>query len=79
MGIVEGSGGTQADVSATVWDLAEGFAIIARATARNLTQTQAKDLHVILSRMALRAADLDREYLADVLAEARDRVGVQAE
>lgn len=71
--------GTQADVYATVWDLAEGFAIIAKASARNLTTQQAKDLHPILSRMALRAADIEREELADVLADARERVRNQAE
>jgi len=79
MAIIDGHGGTPADLAAIVWNLTEGLAIIAKTTARGLTQQQAKDLSPILGRLQLLAADLDREHLADVLSDARDRVQQQAE
>ena len=66
MAITGGSTGTQADTMATVWDLAEGFAILARVCAP-ANPSYARDLLQVASRMRDRARAIDREMLADQL------------
>ena len=64
--IVEGGGGTPSDTYATVWDLAEGFAILAR-TAAPSNPSHAAHLLRVASRMRDRARAIEREELADHL------------
>lgn len=58
--------GTQADAMATIWDLAEGFAVLARTSAPT-DATHAHRLYKIASRMRDRARAIEREELADHL------------
>jgi hypothetical protein len=79
MAITEGPGGTPADLAATVWDLAGGFAILARIGAQGATRNQSIDLLKVTDRLHRRALLLDREEVADHLAEAMERLRLSAE
>lgn len=79
MAIVDAAGQSPADLSATVWDLAAGFAILARIGAQNATRNQAAELYNVTERMHRRALLLDREELADHLSEAMERLRLSSE
>lgn len=74
MGITDGPTGTQTDAFATIWDLAEGFAILARGVGGSMQTQHIHALLPIVTRMQRRAALLERDYLADLLAEAEARL-----
>ncbi len=65
MAIMEGPSGTQADTAQTVWELAEGFAILAR-----ISTAQGHDavlLHRICNRMRDRCVQIGRDALSEHL------------
>jgi hypothetical protein len=66
MPITDGPAGSPADTYATVWDLAEGFAVLARVASPN-NPTHASHLLRIATRMRDRARAIEREELADHL------------
>jgi hypothetical protein len=58
-----------------VWDLADGFAIIALAVAQNpMTASNAKALDAICSRIEATALRLEKEELAQTLQAVRDKL-----
>jgi len=66
MAITDGPGATPADTYAMVWDMAKGFAILAR-TAAPSNPSHARDLLGVASRMRDRARAIERDELADYL------------
>lgn len=77
MAIMEGAGGSSADLAATVWDLAQGFAILAR-TAAPSDPSHASDLYRVASRMRDRARAIEREELGDYLEAACQVLALRA-
>jgi hypothetical protein len=67
MAIVEGPGGTPADLAATVWDLADGFALLAVTAGNKDTKD---DLVSVANRLRYRAIAMEKTGLADRLQRA---------
>lgn len=65
--------GTAQDTAAMVWDLAEGFALLAAELADRYPEHQAKPIAAVLSRMAERTAAIGNADLAGKLNYARGR------
>lgn len=79
MAIMDGPPGSQADVFQTVWDLAEGFALLARAAAPTMPGEVARSLAPLITRLQHRALLLERRELSDVLVAAGERVALRAQ
>lgn len=62
MAIVDGPRGTPADMAATVWDLAEAFAVLAAVT--DATGKDAQRLHNIAYRLQKRADAIGKSALS---------------
>lgn len=65
--------GTAQDTAAMVWDLTEGFALLAAQLSAQYTGQQAKPIEELLGRMAQRADEIGKADLADKLNYARRR------
>jgi hypothetical protein len=65
--------GTAQDTAAIVWNLAEGFALLAAQLADRYPAQQAKAIEAVLSRMAERTAEIGKADLAGKLDYARGR------
>lgn len=61
---------SEADVTQTVWDIAEALGHLIRLSADTMTGVDSAPLRSVLSRMENRASELGRGDLASVLAEA---------
>ncbi len=69
---------TDADITQTVWDIAEALGQLLRLSASSLKGVDTAPLRSIVSRIENRATEIGRGELASLLAEAHRRLRAEA-